>query len=295
MNGVFIFNKPKGITSHDVIYMFRKKLNIKKVGHTGTLDPIATGVLPICIGKATKIAQYITAEDKEYIATMKFGIETDTLDITGDIIHSDGRIPLAEEVVESLVAFKGEIHQKPPMYSAIKVKGRKLYEYARDGIEVDVQERLVKISDISLLKKVSTDTFVIKINCSSGTYIRSLIRDIGYSLNTFATMTDLVRTRSGNFNIDNSIDEITLKASTIDDLKKSLIPIDAALNDFEAFEFPDEFYFRALNGVPFKTQVDIKENKLLRLYCKNEFIAIGEYKTTEEFSGIKIKKLLIGD
>ncbi|RVU54171.1 tRNA pseudouridine(55) synthase TruB [Anaerosphaera multitolerans] len=296
MNGVFVFNKPKGITSHDVVYLFRKKFNIKKVGHTGTLDPIATGVLPICIGKGTKIAQYISSDNKEYLATFQFGFETDTLDVTGKTIKYNDVVPSLEEVVLALKNFQGQIYQKPPMYSALKVNGKKLYEFAREGIEVEIKPRLIEIEKISLIEQMSKETFKILVKCSSGTYIRSLIRDIGHLLNTCATMVELKRTRTGIFNLEDSIDENDLKNLSVKELEKFLIPIDKALYNFESFIYPDEFYDKVINGVFYKTtKLNFENPEMLKLYCKNKFIGIGEYKEDENTMGIKIKKRLIGE
>ncbi|MDY2987631.1 MAG: tRNA pseudouridine(55) synthase TruB, partial [Peptoniphilus sp.] len=141
MDGVLVIDKPKGVTSHDVVYMVRRKLGIKKVGHTGTLDPIATGVLPVLIGKATKLSDRLTASSKEYIAEFKFGIQTDSLDITGNVTHTSTMIPSEDSLKKELVNFTGDILQEPPIYSAIKIKGKKLYEYARAGEKIEIPKR----------------------------------------------------------------------------------------------------------------------------------------------------------
>lgn len=202
MNGILIINKPINYTSRDVINILSKKFNTKRIGHTGTLDPIAEGVLVVCIGNATKIVDLITSYDKEYIATFKLGIETDTLDITGNVINENEVVVSKEELLKVINSFKGKIDQIVPKYSAVKINGKKLYEYARSNIDVELPSREVEIKEIELLEY--NDEVKIRCKVSKGTYIRSLIRDIGYKLNTYATMTSLIRTKQGNFNIEDS-------------------------------------------------------------------------------------------
>lgn len=242
MNGIIVVNKPVGYTSRDVVNIISKKFNTKKVGHTGTLDPIATGVLVICLNKATKIVELITNEDKEYIATFKLGIETDTLDITGNIINECNVINFSkDEIIEVLNNFIGNIKQQVPKYSAVKVNGRKMYEYARSNIDFDPPFRDVEIKSIELLD--ISDEIKIKVSVSKGTYIRSLIRDIGYKLNTYATMTSLVRTKQGNISIDESY---TLEEINQD--KYKIIPIDILLEKYESKVVDVDLEFKIRNG-----------------------------------------------
>lgn len=210
MNSIILINKPKNYTSRDVVNVVSKKLNIKKIGHTGTLDPMAEGVLILCTNKYTKFAEYITNYDKEYIVEGEFGYETDTLDVTGNVVKECKTDVNLKKLENTLTKFIGEINQTPPIYSAIKVKGKKLYEYARNKEEVEILSRIVNIYSIELLS-FSNNIFKLKCNVSKGTYIRSLIRDIGISLNTYATMKSLVRTKQGRVNIED--------CGTIDDLK----------------------------------------------------------------------------
>ena len=178
MDGIIIVNKPSGYTSHTIVSKIRKALNIKKVGHTGTLDPLATGVLPILLGSGTRLSKYLINHDKEYIATIKLGVKTDTADIEGNIIETADIPTLSEEQIKTVLkSFEGIQYQKPPMYSAIKVNGKKLYEYARKGETIDVQDRKIEIYNIELLK-YETEFIEIKVACSKGTYIRSLCEDI---------------------------------------------------------------------------------------------------------------------
>ncbi len=208
MSGIFIIDKPKGITSRDVVNIIVKKFNTNKVGHTGTLDPIATGVLIVCVGSATKLVNTLSSDDKEYIASVTLGIETDTLDSTGNILSDEKCIKTKEEIIDVLNSFKGKYLQEVPIFSAIKINGKKLYEYARNGIEVTLPKREVEIKSISLISveyKDNKTLFKFKCSVSKGTYIRSLIRDIANRLETVGTMTDLRRTKLGKFKIEDAI------------------------------------------------------------------------------------------
>lgn len=186
MNGVLIINKPKGYTSHDIVNVVRKKLNTKKVGHTGTLDPDATGVLPILIGTATKISKYLIEHKKTYIATVKLGYKTDTGDASGKIIKEDKHFQKIDKknIENALNTFLGKREQVPPMYSAIKVGGKKLYEYAREGKKVEVKPREIEIYDICLEEYNNNDEISFKVNCSKGTYIRTLCENVAEKLGT---------------------------------------------------------------------------------------------------------------
>lgn len=226
MNGIIIVDKGKNVTSRDVVNIISKKFSTRKVGHTGTLDPIATGVLIICINKATKLVDRITAEYKEYVATCLFGIDTDTLDIEGKVLKDVESIINKEDIINALNHFKGKYNQEVPIYSAVKVNGKKLYEYARDNIDVKLPVREVDIKKIELIniRYINNKTEItFRCKVSKGTYIRSLIRDIGKYLNTCAIMTDLIRTVQGDFNIDcaKKVDDIS-----VDDI----IPIREVLN-----------------------------------------------------------------
>ena len=209
MNGVLIIDKPKGITSREVVNEVIKKFNTNKVGHTGTLDPIATGVLIVCVGSATKLVGMLTSSDKEYIANVCLGILTDTLDTTGKVLRSEDATKTKEEIICVLNSFKGKYMQEVPIYSAVKVNGKKLYEYARNNIDIELPKREVEIKNIELVSNIeykdNKTLFKFKCIVSKGTYIRSLINDIALKLNTVGIMTDLRRTRQGNFKIENSI------------------------------------------------------------------------------------------
>ncbi len=203
-DGVINVNKPKGCTSYDVVHRIKKITN-KKVGHTGTLDPMAMGVLPICIGKASKISQYIVAQTKRYTATMILGVRTDTLDITGKVLSEINFFYNKEKVLNALKKFCGEYYQLPPMFSAIKKNGQKLYELARQGITIEREKRLVNIYELNFVNYMPPNKISIDVKCSKGTYIRSLCDDIGNEIGCGACLSELIRTECGDFFIENSI------------------------------------------------------------------------------------------
>ena len=273
-NGILIVNKPSGITSRDVVNIVGKTLNTKKVGHTGTLDPMATGVLVLCLGNALKVCELITANDKEYIAKVILGIETETLDTTSPIINTKKTNITKEEIEKILNSFKGSYLQEVPKYSAVKINGKKLYEYAREGKEIELPKKMVTIYDIQLISDITyyndTTSFYIKTTVSKGTYIRSLIRDIGYKLNTYGCMDSLERTRQGIFNIDNSY--------TLEEIKNNnykLLSIEESLPNIPLVQVDNKTLFKIKNGVKLKKFFDgdmaiIKDkNKVVAIY-KND-------------------------
>lgn len=228
MNGILVIYKEKGYTSRDVVNIISKELGTKKIGHTGTLDPMATGVLTLCIGKGLKLVELLTNHNKEYIAKIKLGIETDTLDITGNILKEDKiKNYSKEEIQEILKKFIGKQKQQVPKYAAIKVNGKKLYEYARNNEKVELPVRDIEIFDLKLASDVKNNEFYIKCHVSKGTYIRSLVRDIGYALGTIATMTELERTKLGNFSLEDTY--------TLDDIRSNMYSI---LNIEEVLDLP---------------------------------------------------------
>ena len=211
MDGIILVNKPKNITSRDVVNEIVKKFNTKKVGHTGTLDPIATGLLVVCINKGCKLVPLLTNHDKTYLATVKLGIKTDTYDITGKVLEESNDYKLSkEELISTLDSFKGSYEQEVPIYSSVKVNGKKLYEYARNNIPVELPKHLVNIYDINLVD-FNNDSFSFRVSVSKGTYIRSLINDIGNKLSIPMAMIDLKREVVGEFNISDakSLEDIT--------------------------------------------------------------------------------------
>ena len=234
LNGVINVYKEKGYTSHDVVAIVRKTLNIKKVGHTGTLDPDAEGVLPVCIGQATKLADYIMAERKSYTAEITFGAETTTQDASGDIIKEYEYIFDENRLREVIDTFKGEQTQVPPMYSAIKINGKKLYEIAREGREIERKARKITIYDIRIAEINPPNKAIIEIDCSKGTYIRSLCSDIGNKLGWGAFMSSLTRTASGKFKLNEAVKLDELKnAAERGEAEKFIIPPDDVLSGYK--------------------------------------------------------------
>lgn len=272
INGIIVINKEKGYTSHDVVAKLRRILNTRKIGHTGTLDPEATGVLPVCIGKATKICDMILNSQKEYIAGIKFGITTDTQDIFGNVIcEKDVEVSL-DEISFAIKCFEGEIEQIPPMYSAIKIDGKKLYEYARCGVEVERKPRKVTIDKIDILD-ITPQNALIKVRCSKGTYIRTLCDDIGKKLGCGACMESLIRTKSSVFDIEQSvkIDDLNLE-----NYSQHLINIDNVFSNLPKVVVNDEIKLRLINGA--KSTFKQKEGRYRVYDMDGNFICVGEVK-----------------
>ena len=270
MNGILIVNKSEGFTSRDVVNKLSKIFNTKKIGHTGTLDPIAKGVLVVVIGKYTKLCEDLTQTFKEYIATFKLGILTDTLDITGEILDEKDVTVSEEEIRNVIASYKCVYDQEVPIYSSVKINGKKLYEYARNGENVVLPKRKVDIKNIEVID-INKDIVKIKCLVSKGTYIRSLIRDIGESLKTHATMTDLIRIKQGIFDISNSY--------TLEDIENGnykLINIEDVM-DICVVE-NDTYLKDVTNGV--KLKLDI-ENKYILF--KHEGNNIALYKKDNDY------------
>lgn len=266
MDGILIVNKPKGLTSRDVVNELCKIFNTKKIGHTGTLDPLAEGVLVICIGKATKLVDIITSMEKEYIAGVKLGILTDTLDTDGNILKEDNCILNKENLLDTFNYFTKEYMQKVPIYSAVKINGKKLYEYAREGIDVKLPERLVSIKKIELLK-ADDSYYEFKTLVSKGTYIRSLIYDINTSLNIIGSMNMLIRTKQGKYKIEESY--------TLEDIKNNnykILPIESIIDNNDFIKIDDSFYKIIKNGSIIENKYDkdfvnfMYNDKLIAIY-----------------------------
>ena len=275
-NGILLIDKPKGLTSRDVVNIICKKLGTKKVGHTGTLDPIATGLMIVCINKATSLVELITSEDKEYIANVKLGIMTDTLDVTGKIINQDYNYKLDIDTLKNtLKSFIGSYYQEVPIYSAIKVNGKKLYEYARNSIDVELPKKLVSIKEISLID-YNNDNFTFKVKVSKGTYIRSLIRDIGSKLGIYMTMNELRRTKIDEYDVEDA-----KKIDSFDE--KDIILIEDFLN-IPKILVDDKLEKKVLNGVRIKNIYNsnmvmfINKERLLAIYKSNDKNELCMYK-----------------
>ena len=247
MNGILIVDKPNNYTSRDIVNIISKELKTKKVGHTGTLDPMATGVLVLCIGEATKLVELLTSSSKEYIAGITLGIETDTLDEEGIIIKYDKKDISDTDIITAVNSMKGSYNQEVPNYSAVKINGKKLYEYAREGIDITLPKREVEISSIEIISNIEHDEYIkfqIKTKVSKGTYIRSLVKDIAYKLNTVGIMSSLRRIKQGRFDIS--------EAYKLDDIQKGnykIITIEEALKDMYTVDLDEDLYIKVSNGV----------------------------------------------
>ena len=261
MSGIIIVDKPKDFTSRDVVNIISRELHEKKVGHTGTLDPLATGVLVVCVGKYTKLVDMLSSLDKEYIAEVKLGLETDTLDITGNVVKKEEVHLTKMEILKAFSKFTGEYLMEVPKYSAIKVNGKKLYEYAREGIDVKLPVKKVHVYELELLSFYH-DTISFRTRVEKGTYIRSLIRDIMKYLGVVGTMSNLIRIKQGNFKIED--------ACSIDDIKNHQFKLLPAKDVFDipVYHLNDLEYEKVRHGS--KMYFDNSEDMLLLLYQDKE-------------------------
>lgn len=274
--------KPVGMTSHDVVSVLRRVTKIKQIGHTGTLDPFAEGVLPICIGKATRLIEYLQ-DDKEYLATVQFGAATNTFDLDGEKVFTSDKKVSRDDIKEGLKSFEGEISQFPPIFSAIKVKGKKLYEYARKGEEVEIQPRKVVIENIELKNfDEELQQAQILLKCSKGTYIRSIANDLGKNLGCGGYLIKLIRTQAGKFRVENSVqlDGIDVESNLINPLDILNLPKIAVDNDDLA---------RIKNGMPIHKTCDKIGNFVSLIYNDVEICAVG----IADGEKIKLKKVFI--
>ena len=274
--------KPVGMTSHDVVSVLRRVTKIKQIGHTGTLDPFAEGVLPICIGKATRLIEYLQ-DDKEYLATVQFGAATNTFDLDGEKVFISDKKVSRDDIKEGLKSFEGEILQFPPIFSAIKVKGKKLYEYARKGEEVEIQPRKVVIENIELKNfDEELQQAQILLKCSKGTYIRSIANDLGKNLGCGGYLIKLIRTQAGKFRVENSVqlDGIDVESNLINPLDILNLPKIAVDNDDLA---------RIKNGMPIYKTCDKIGNFVSLIYNDVEICAVG----IADGEKIKLKKVFI--
>ncbi len=271
INGVVLIHKPKGKTSHDMVSFVRRLFGVRRVGHTGTLDPDATGVLPICIGMATKASQYIMDSEKEYVARIQFGSATDTQDASGKVIHSGAVTQSTEEIERVIQSFVGEIEQIPPMYSAVKHDGKKLYELARAGIEVERKPRKVTIHKIYIFEiDLETKTALIEVTCSKGTYIRTLIHDIGERLGCYAHMLSLIRTKSGGFVLDDTYTCQQLEQMCSENiLSAAVLPTGSIFNKYPAIVLNADNTRRARNGIAIRN-LSIEVGQRYRVYADDE-------------------------
>lgn len=267
MQGIVNILKPAGMTSQKCVSIIKHKFNVKKVGHLGTLDPSGTGVLPICLGKATKLFDYYLNKDKVYRTIFVFSKETDTLDSDGVVIKESNKIPSLSEIQEILPSFVGDFDQIPPSYSRKCVNGKRAYELARNNEEFKLKPKKISIYNIKCLKQISNNSFLFEIHCSSGTYVRSICRDLAYKLGAYAYMGAIIRMRSGDFSIENAV--------TIEECDEtSIISLDKVLEKLEKLQIDEKYYEQLKNGVQIKVKSEDKTNVLV--YCKGQLFGVAD-------------------
>lgn len=296
-NGIVNLYKPAGFTSHDAVAKLRGIFGQKKIGHTGTLDPDAEGVLPICLGKATKVCELLTDRSKTYQAVMLLGRSTDTQDSSGKTLSETEQLPTEERVREAIGLFTGELLQVPPMYSALKVNGKKLYELAREGKTVERKARKIMIYELKI-DKIDLPRVTMTISCSKGTYIRTLCNDIGEKLGCGACMEHLLRTRVGEFSVESCLRiEDLQKAKEEDKLADCLVSVDSLFSDYPAFSFLEKYSKYADNGNRLashmlREEMKIDDRAMVRIYNeKGLFYGIYKYdRKSDEFKPVKLFK-----
>lgn len=272
-NGILNIDKPQGITSHDVVDVIRKIFPKVKVGHTGTLDPLATGVLPICIGEATKLTNYLTSENKTYRVKMLLGVETDTYDITGKIVFASVLSKDEIYIKERIKRFIGKQEQVPPIYSAVKVDGKRAYAYAREGKTVELKPREIEIHSIEDIQvNLSRREVSFVVSCTKGTYVRSLVHDIGKKIGCGAAMTELRRLETGKFSIEDSIPLYDFLKFDYNKMLDSITPIEEYFMDSKKVNLSREEYNQFINGVKFDVET---QDKIVRVYSESRFRGLG--------------------
>ncbi len=297
INGIINIKKEKGYTSHDVVAKLRGIVGQRKIGHTGTLDPDATGVLPVCLGKGTKLCDMLTDKDKTYETVLLLGQETDTQDVSGTVLYSEDTSHLTQVEVEQCIAsFVGEYQQIPPMYSALKVNGKKLYQLAREGKTVERQARTVQLLDIQIIE-MNLPEVRMSVSCSKGTYIRTLCHDIGLKLGTRGCMKELVRTRVSMFEIENSLtlEEVQVHKNK-GTLEECIQSIDSVFVKLESYILPPHLESLAWNGNPLPMEEgdssSWQDRQQLRVYSeKEEFVGIYRYNIQEK--KLKLEKMFL--
>ena len=293
-SGILIINKHGGATSHDVVNRVRRLYNTKRVGHTGTLDPLATGVLVVLVGRAAKAAEYLSSDVKGYRATLLLGQTTDTEDVTGTVLTQSDEIPSADTVKEVCKSFIGDVKQIPPMYSALKVNGQKLCDLARRGIEVERTVRDIKIHRLDVTATENEREYILDVTCSAGTYIRTLCADIGAALGCGGVMKTLERTEAGGFGLGSAITVSDLEEMSYEERISLLLPTEELFSDLEKVSLP-AFYEKLC-----RSGCEIYQKKIssrfpvgtrVRIYGSNGFFALGEVREYEQGDAIKAIKL----
>ena len=286
MNGFLLLDKPEGLTSAQCVYKLRNTLGIKRIGHCGTLDPLATGLLPICIGEATKFSNYATNLDKVYEVEIKFGIETNTGDITGQIIAEKGFDLSDQFLKEHLALIKGINYQTPPMYSAIKKNGKPLYYWARKGVYLYRESRKIRVKDIKLIHRYE-NMAKLKVYCSKGTYVRTLVEQLGRNMESLATVSSLKRLEVGHLNLEKNF--CTLNDSK-ELLEEKILPCDSMLRELNKIELNVEDVKKVRNGLSIDYNANLEKKGLVRIYTKdNLFMGLG---LVSEKNKIQPKRLL---
>ena len=290
-DGVLLIHKPYGITSFDVVARVRRLYGTKKVGHTGTLDPIATGLLPVLVGRAVKASEFLTEKDKEYVAGLRLGLTTDSEDITGNVLTECSNIPDSETVLQTARQFTGEIMQVPPMYSALKVGGEKLVDLARKGIVIERQARPITVHELDIEGEGAD--YTMRVFCSKGTYIRTLCADIGAKLGCGGIMTSLIRTKTGGFSLNEAHTLEELEALSPEEREKLLLPTELLFTHLQTLKLSDFYAKLSRNGCEIyqkKIGADFPLGTMLRVCDKNGFYAIGEVREYPEGSAVKLLK-----
>ena len=280
INGIINVYKERGFTSHDVVAKLRGIVKQKKIGHTGTLDPDATGVLPVCLGNATKLCDMLTDRSKEYITTMRLGFCTDTQDISGEVLETKEVSVTEEEVKEAVLSFVGKYDQIPPMYSALKVNGKKLYELAREGIEIERKARSIEIFEIEILD-IALPDITMRVHCSKGTYIRTLCHDIGLKLGCFGTMVTLERTKVASFLRENAYTLSEIEALVKTDKLSEILTKTEDMFELISVRVAPPFEKLVWNGNPIylnqiMERIRIGNKEQVKVYVKDKFCAIYE-------------------
>ena len=290
-DGVLLIHKPYGVTSFDVVARIRRLYGTRQVGHTGTLDPIATGLLPVLVGRAVKASEFLTEKDKEYVAGLRLGLTTDSEDITGNILTESDIIPDRETVLQTAGQFVGEIMQVPPMYSALKVGGEKLVDLARKGIVIEREARPITVHELDIDGEGAD--YTMRVFCSKGTYIRTLCADIGNKLGCGGVMSSLIRTKTGAFSLENAHTLDALEAMTLEERQSLLLPTETLFTHLPKITLSDffaklsrggcEIYQKKIGtGFPLQTR--------LRVYDRNGFYAIGEVREYPDGAAVKLLK-----
>ncbi len=288
-NGLIIIDKPNGISSQAVVSRVKRALAVKKAGHTGTLDPMATGVLPVLVGRGVKASEYMVSEDKHYLATLLLGVETDTEDVTGEILRECAEIPTEDEVLSAVLSMKGKSRQIPPMYSAVKKDGKRLYQLAREGVTVEREARDIEIKEISA-RRITDTEYEVEVVCSKGTYIRTVCADIGRALGCGGTMKALRRLSAAGYKISDAVTLDALENMTEEEREAQILPTENIFAELSRVTLIPHFARLARNGLEIylhKIGIELALGARVTLFDENGFFALGEVRAFEDGAAIK--------